>query len=54
MSDNTKHSPRAQGIIEQPATVDACRRDYQAGAADRATSERQQRHDDRRANGGRS
>ncbi|MFI5809003.1 hypothetical protein [Streptomyces sp. NPDC051561] len=52
MSDND--APRAREIIEQPATVDACRRDYNAGATDRATSERQQRHDDRRTHGGQS
>ncbi|GGX02058.1 hypothetical protein [Streptomyces chryseus] len=41
--------PRENRIIAEPATPDTCRRDYDAGAADRATSAKQQARAERRS-----
>lgn len=40
--------PRENQIIAEPATPEACREDFEAGAADRATSAKQQAHAEHR------
>ncbi|MFD3741067.1 hypothetical protein [Streptomyces sp. NPDC058629] len=38
----TAEAPRENTIVSEPATPDACRRDYQAGASTRAAMARQE------------
>lgn len=38
----TAEQPRENKVVSEPATPDACRRDYQAGASTRAAMARQE------------
>ncbi|MFH9842083.1 hypothetical protein ACH4N4_30565 [Streptomyces microflavus] len=38
----TAEQPRENKVVAEPATPDACRRDYQAGASTRAAMARQE------------
>lgn len=38
------HTPAENSVLREPATVAACRADYEAGTADRAACDKNWRH----------
>lgn len=42
-ADQAAKAPKPSSIVEEPATIAACRRDYESAADTRATFARQQR-----------